>query len=522
MNFSNPWKASVSRLPSFLNPVGDSHFDSKYPMSHLVCFLCFFLALLPEKILSSTSNPTASPTCMLQTVTCCFTVDTTFVRLYVDDEELTQQVQNKSNFWKRNKAKVVSFLEPPGPAVIGIVGYNGVEVFFGGLELSCNCARPGSPWNFKSSADSNWTGVLPLNFRDDNFPSGWYTLNYSGPQGPVNVLNQAFHLNTASCGAVTNADKLQAYQSNYPINDYFAFRKVVPFASNCGEPWRQTSSPYSSLPTSSPTHEPTSFSPTSRSPTSKSPTFNPTNRPTRNPTAKPTLRPTLSPITTKPSHSPTLSPVTPQPTTLNPTNSPTISPSTSHPSKSPTTTSPSKSPSHAPSNPTSAPTCSFTGATVTCCFAINYGILQVFVDEINITASITPGLPAWDQPNIVKSVTFPEPQARSALFAVSMYELSEITPVFFGASCVSTRSGSPWTFNSTLQPGDWTTVSSRTNILPNGWYSLNYKGQVKNVTAPIYDWPAPSSQCLPSGIQILQVGNPNTYTGVRRIVTNNC
>ena len=93
-----------------------------------------------------TASPTHSPTCNLGTVTCCFSVDMEFIQLFVDDEEITYLVQNQTNFSKRNKAKVVSFLEPPEIAVFGLVGLQTDEILLPKFEVACICTRPGCSW----------------------------------------------------------------------------------------------------------------------------------------------------------------------------------------------------------------------------------------------------------------------------------------------------------------------------------------------------------------------------------------
>ena len=438
-------------------------------------------------------TPSSSPTkCVPGIVTCCLTMQDTFVQLYVNDQDITSKVETAANFGNDNIAKIVSFVEPSTDAIIALKGTHYTEVTFPGLMLKCVCSRPGCAWNFDSSVSSGWFSIEPTDILTDSFPSNWFSPSFTGTTHAALLDTQTYYnLNTNVCGSINSAHRIRAYQKD-PSTLYFTMRKSVA-GTNCG-----TNSPFSPLPTTSPT----------TSPSTSIPTATPT-------TSSPSLRPTTS-IPSK------------APTTLNPSFSPSQGPATYVPTSSPVGTNGQKS-STSSFAPTNSPqvACPNPG-TVSCCFGALDSVTGVYLNGVDLTSSVYPQS-YLTLPGYVKTINFTEPTTPSILAIEILYN----APVGYPAvamSCTCSRVGSRWNFVSTAGDSSWSSVTAATrfgNNLPSGWMETSYSGTTHTLPLKLAGIFQARPSCLSTSAADLGVFNGPSgatihYLGVRKYVDQNC
>jgi hypothetical protein len=72
-------------------------------------------------------------------VTCCFTLNEALAQMLVDEQDVTSQVQGV--FANRSSTKYVSFIEPPGPAVLAVKGRDTNEILLPSLLMRCQVSH---------------------------------------------------------------------------------------------------------------------------------------------------------------------------------------------------------------------------------------------------------------------------------------------------------------------------------------------------------------------------------------------
>ncbi|KAH9254835.1 hypothetical protein BASA81_007085 [Batrachochytrium salamandrivorans] len=426
-----------------------------------------------------TTSPTISPTvCIPGVVSCCFTLDNTFLELYVNERDVTALVTPFGQFANSSAPKFVQFTEPSEPsAVIAFKGFENNELTEAGIQLSCRSSRPGSAWNFVSSLSEGWRYVVSTTTSGDNLPIGWYSDTYSGlsKKAVTYSSNPRFKLNTDDCGAVLATDMLRAEQGTPPRRFWAMRKRVMSNTTNCG-----TSSP--TLPTPQPTFV--------------APTVSPTIRPT-------TMRPTtLQPTTRGPTLHPTLQPTTLQPTSLQPTLQPTSRPTW-------------------PLDPSCQP------GVVSCCISLYSELVQMYVDNVDVTHAIQGNLVNGTE---TKFVQFLEP-AETAAIGILGFENNELLHGTLTMQCSCSRPGCNWNFNTEIESGLWKGMAAlvyNTNSLSPGWYLNNrtagLKQEVVLSTQPQATLDNEGGRCgntIPAAARLKAVQNtspPNRYYAFRRLV----
>ena len=411
-----------------------------------------------------TGVPSLSPSyCVPGVVTCCLTAQESLVQLYVNEIDITEYIEPRSKLSDASATKIVTFVEPSGPAVLAIKGYERNEIKIAALMLICLATRIGSSWNFVSRHNpvGEWKSIRADTSTTDAFPPNWYS-NFNLTSLVLrNPVQSTENINiNASCGTPNIANKVQPAQGT-PARAYWTLRRFVNQSVECG-----TNSPFSPLPTGSPVFAPT------RSPSNVPSMSFPTARPSNLPT-------TLSPIS------------------FVPTNSPSISPTICTP------------------------------GVVTCCFTAQTEIRQLFVDDQNITTSITPQ-ESLNNPFVSKTVTFNEPDHLSVI-GIKGYENNEFYPASLMLKCVCTNPSSNWNFVSNTT--SWVSVSAETtrdDLFPSNWYSPSYEGpflSIQNLAGDnSYTLSSPSCGDT-STVQQIRVpqGSPSRfYWTARKMVDKTC
>ena len=137
---------------------------------------------------------------------------------------------------------------------------------------------------------------------------------------------------------------------------------------------------------------------------------------------------------------------------------------------------------------------------VTCCFTVAEEVLEFYVDENDLTSSITPQDKLAD-PSVVKTITFNEPKD-TAVIAIKSYEKNEIATASGQMRCVSTRPGSPWTF---LMDDSFRGMKNdEQNGFPSKWKENSFVGGGAGVSYnPGDDLAAPACGAgLPGGFRV--------------------
>ncbi len=388
-----------------------------------------------------TERPSMSPTqCSPGIVTCCIAVVQSLVELWVNDQDLTEIVQFAGSNNSSSSVYVVTFYEPSATAVFAMKGFEGSEVFSAASKIQCNSTRHDSPWNFASQVNTGWLSVSSTrvpNYQTTEMRPGWNLLNYQNASSNAIAyagLESAIYFNTSVCQQpLYSLGHPQGLNS--PRSWYWGLRRVVNQTVRCG---------------------------TDR------PTVIPTKRPTVSPVV-PSMLPTSSPFSSAPTFSPSI-----VPTSSTPTQSPIISfPPTPSPSISPII------------QPTSSPTlCAY--HTVTCCFTMRERLVQLFVNETDITANVS-SPENYGIESIPKYVSFQEP-INPAMFAVKGFENNEILIGSMNLICKSTNVASRWNFVSNMSY-PWKSVLSSSlsnDVFPPNWYSnYNYTDLVTSAATAI-------------------------------------
>ena len=255
----------------------------------------------------TTKVPSFSPTkCIPGNVTCCFTAQEQVVQLFVNEQDLTDFISPQSGLSDASVAKVVTFVEPSGPAMFALKGFENNEIKTAALFLICTCTRPGSEWNFVTTSEpapNLWKSVASLSISFDQFPLTWNSnfnlTDLSLTSGKLS--SEPINLNTNLCGIPSSLNKLKANQG-VPPSKFWTLRRFVNQTMTCG-----TSSPFSpppprtGVPSFVPTLFPTFFLPT-LSPTMSAPSLSPvTSKPSNSPTKRPsTSAPSVSPVSCVP------------------------------------------------------------------------------------------------------------------------------------------------------------------------------------------------------------------------------
>jgi hypothetical protein len=393
-----------------------------------VCVLQYSTDYLNTQPSLPTYVPSNHPSfCQTYLVTCCFTLNVQVIQFYVDQFDLTTQILPQSSLGNRLETKMVIFQEPDYPSVIAIKGYEQNELLTGSLLLKCISTNPNSGWNNLVSESSpeatGWKTVNALSKTEDEFPHCWYCNDYDGQQSQAVTSSSSLTLND-TCGLIVLSNQIRPNQGS-PQAKFWTVKKWVNSSTGC----LRTRNP--TLPTSVP----------SKSPILSLPTFNPTS-------TKPTFHnPTASPFFSYPTSSPLNS---------NPTAAPLSNPPTSI--------------------PTSPPTLCFP-RTITCCFSCQTTLVQLYVNEVDLTSEIYPQS-ALSTPFITKNITFIEPTG-IVTFAMKGYESSELTKGNFQLKCSSTNPFSAWNFESIDIQGiyGWkyvTPLETQTDSFPANWFVTNF------------------------------------------------
>lgn len=220
----------------------------------------------------------------------------------------------------------------------------------------------------------------------------------------------------------------------------------------------------------------------------------------------------LAPITSFQANSVQESVVSTPPPELLPTYVPTMSPTTSRPT----------------TNPSLSPAICIPGI-VTCCIAANDGIIDVFVNEINVTENMF----VFSSPGLRDSyiVQFTEP-ASTSVFAFTGY--TELQNGLFAFHCLCSRTISPWNLLISYPPHPDTEIVGPSDpfnySFPEGWNSVNYIGPVEsytiadlNVSIELSNAATMFPQCAPSASNfsalLIDGVFPQNYWGVRTLVT---
>jgi hypothetical protein len=384
-------------------------------------------------------------------VTCCFTAQEQVVQLFVNEIEITSLLTPQNGLADAAVAKTVTFTEPSGPAMFAVKGYENNEIKIASLFLICKSTRNNSSWNFVSSMAHPWKTVLSSSVQNDVFPANWYSnYNYSGlTQSPAQVSTESITLNTSLCGTPNNANKLRPNQG-VPARKYWTLKLFVNQTVQCG----------TNSPTGTRTDLPTSL------PTTGTPSVTPTKLPTSQaPTKSPSMLPTISPTVSLPTRSPSLSAPTSSPTKSAPTTSPSVAPATR--------------------SPTSSPTPCVPGV-VSCCLTGRQYLVQMFVNEVDVTGSLSPQN-SMNDTAVTKTISFTEP-SNIAVIGIKGFENNELYLASLMIRCECTRPNSPWNFAST-PAYKWRSVLSSTtrdDSFPSDWYKLSSTGSLSAVV-PITD-----------------------------------
>jgi hypothetical protein len=185
---------------------------------------------------SPTSVPTTKPSvCQPGTVTCCFTMHSALVQLYVDQVDVTAHVSPANAFAHTQTTKHLAFPEPSGPVAFAIKGFENNEVRLGVMALRCQSTTPDSPWNFDSSPGTgplSWKSVEALDLRLNEFPPDWYVNEYTGRKKPAEGGNlDATVQIDASCGPPPT-HQVRGNQGN-PASFFWTLRRYVN-GTRCG------------------------------------------------------------------------------------------------------------------------------------------------------------------------------------------------------------------------------------------------------------------------------------------------
>lgn len=170
---------------------------------------------------------------------------------------------------------------------------------------------------------------------------------------------------------------------------------------------------------------------------------------------------------------------------------------------------------------------------VTCCFTFNTELLQVWVDDIELTSLVTPS-EAFDNVTQPKFITFTEPPETAVIAVRGVQPINQQSAIrgvpSLNMMCTCTRPESPWNAVNTSRAINWRTVHT-TNLsgsLPENWWSLTYTGtttQAVNATDLAVRYAIDTTQCASTVASRIRVsGQWWGQAGFRRIVnqTTSC
>lgn len=104
------------------------------------------------------------------------------------------------------------------------------------MQLSCASTREGSPWNFVSTPEENWTSVESTSWN--RFPDNWYRHDFKGPALQVVESSSGFTLDWAQCGvslepSLTSRARRVAAQPSKSERRVFSFKREVKQSLTC-------------------------------------------------------------------------------------------------------------------------------------------------------------------------------------------------------------------------------------------------------------------------------------------------
>ncbi len=214
----------------------------------------------------STSTPSASPaSCDPPSVTCCFSVETALMGVYVGGHNLTALVVPQSGLGVPAVTKTLTFPEPPeGRSVFALKGYEYNEILVANAQVRCVSTDPTSGWNMDSalgSGETEWRSVVSSGtVFQDVFPPGWETLGYAGLTSSAYVFGPPHYPGTLNISA-TCAGNVYALPPKVRVNQTvygrpnWALRKIVDgVGCTTNAP---SSAPTSTSPSSAPSPAPT-------------------------------------------------------------------------------------------------------------------------------------------------------------------------------------------------------------------------------------------------------------------------
>lgn len=193
----------------------------------------------------------------------------------------------------------------------------------------------------------------------------------------------------------------------------------------------------------------------------------------------------------------------------------------------PATTSPTTSPTTArpTTGPTASPTLCVPGV-VTCCIAADDEVVEIFVDDVNITSEMV----VYDGGGAKDTyiVQFVEPRSTS-VFAFTGHTASRDGSYAF--HCMCTREESPWNMLTSFPPeADVVGPADASNYsFPTGWRDVDYLGPFEtlavapaNASAELSNAATLLPQCAPATANfsaiLIQGVFPQTFWAVRTIV----
>ena len=211
-------------------------------------------------------------------VTCCLTMKTDILRLFIDETEVTRLlVGNVSNV---HETKVVTVKEPLRKSSIAVFGFEELEGKNGFMQMKCASTRPASRWNFVTTAiPSQWSTFRePYGVGNGTFLPAYLTSNFHNADGGNDnatlAVDASFNM-TSSCGPLAPTAKIASFQYAGDDATVYYFHNRVSFDGCTNAP---------SVAEFTPTRLPTRYP--SMSPTVKAPTRSP---------SMPTLYPSKSP-----------------------------------------------------------------------------------------------------------------------------------------------------------------------------------------------------------------------------------
>jgi hypothetical protein len=334
------------------------------------------------------------------TVTCCLSADEEIKELWYNEIDITASIVG--DLADKTVTKVVSFQEVANDAMFVVYGYETkAKPGRGQVSVACTSTRELSSWNYVNTNRLEIWRTYWVQYPSYQMYPAIYKNALPADHGRVPAVrySAAWNIDPTMCGLpadfmpVESQKKLEGLQTMNPDVPYFMLRTKVMFECS-----------------TAPTKSPTFAAPTSE-PTEACATCVCTNSPTtEEPTVLPTNIPTVQPISKQPT---TKAPVTFRPTGCSP-------------------------------------------GQVTCCFTANQDILELWVDEMDLTSQITGG--GLDKKSQAKFITFPEPD-HVVSFAIKGMETEGGKTGSVMLQCVSDRADSVWNdLKLSSTPNNWNSM----------------------------------------------------------------